>query len=296
MKVLVTGIKGLLGTELSNILVQQKDDVEGLDLEESKSGDLLKIYGVDLCDFNATYETITKLNPDVVIHCAAQANVDKCESDHEMAYRMNAIATKNVAIACQRFDATMLYISTDYVFSGKNPPKSGYTEFDEPCPVGMYALTKLEGERQVKEFLNKYYIVRPAWLYGHKRANFITQIAEALTGNKSTNQVEDMISSPTNVKDLASAISFLIKTGCFGTYHITNSGWASRYEVGCYIADLLGAPRTLVNKCKLSDLNLLSPRPTFSGLNHFAWKLNGYRELRSWQDAVKEFLTENKYL
>ena len=296
MKVLVTGIKGLLGTELSNILTQQKDDVSGLDLEGSSSTAVPRIYGVDLCDFDPTYEIITRLNPDVVIHCAAQANVDECERNPEMAYKMNAMAARNVAIACQRFDTAMLYISTDYVFCGHDTPKTGYTEYDEPSPVGVYAKTKLEGERQVKEFVLKHYIVRPAWLYGSKRSNFITQIADALINNKTTKQVEDMISSPTNVKDLAAAIAFLVKTGSFGTYHVTNSGWASRYEVACYIADLLSAPRSLIQKCKLSDLKLLAPRPGFSGLNHFTWKLNGYKHLRSWQDAVKEFLLENKYL
>jgi dTDP-4-dehydrorhamnose reductase len=254
------------------------------------------VHGVDLCDFDSTYKMITKLNPDIVIHCAAQSNVDECERNPKMAYMMNAIAARNVAIACQKFDSAMVYISTDYVFSGKNGPQNGYTEFDEPNPAGMYSITKLEGEKLVKEFLSKYYIIRTAWLYGHQRTNFVTQIAESLTNSKPTKQVEDMISSPTNVKDLANSVSFLIKTGCFGTYHITNTGWDSRYNVACYIADLLGTPRTLVQKCKLADLNLKSPRPAFSGLNHFVWELNGYKPLRNWKDAVKEFLTEKDFI
>jgi len=293
MKILITGINGMLGTALNDAL-KDKHELFGLDIVNS---DGAGNFNVDLTDFDATRKSIIKINPDIVIHTAALTDVDKCETDPDLAYKLNSVATRNVAVSCQRFDAALLYISTDYVFSDapSKVHKDGYTEFDEVCPVSVYARSKYEGERYVKSLLNKYYIVRTSWLYGSKRKNFVTQIAEALKNGKPANMAEDMVSSPTYANDLAEAITKLVESEKYGLYHVTNSGLASRYEIALEISKMLGMPMSNVKKVKLKELNLPAVRPSFSAMKNYVWQLSGFEPIRPWQEAVKEFLQENKY-
>lgn len=296
MKILITGINGMLGTELAGIL-EQKHEVSGLDISGSSGAKgPREIHNVDLTDYASAFDSITKINPDIVIHTAANANVDQCETVPDLAYRMNALATRNVALACQRFDAAMLYISTDYVFNGKKSRKEPFNEFDATDPVGVYGSSKYRGEVFVRELLNKSYVVRTSWLFGKKRANFVTQTAEALISSKQAPMVTDMISSPTHVRDLSEAVSSLIETNVYGTYHITNGGFASRYEIGLEIAGMMKRPAKYIKKSTLAGLKLPAPRPAFSALRNYVWELNGFKPLRPWQDAVKEFLKEKQYL
>jgi dTDP-4-dehydrorhamnose reductase len=296
VKILITGINGLLGSELAGIL-EQKHEVSGLDISGSSGTRVAReVHNVDLTDYAATFASIIKINPDIVIHTAANANVDQCETVPSLAYRMNALATRNVALACQKFDAAMLYISTDYVFRRTKHPKNGFTEFDAPDPVGVYGVSKYRGEVYVRELLNRHYIVRTSWLFGKKRNNFVSQTAEALLSGKPSMMVTDMISSPTNVKDLSAAISFLIESNIFGTYHITNSGFASRYQIGLEIAKMMKLPAKNIKKTVLAKLKLPAPRPDFSALRNYVWELNGFQPLRPWQEAVAEFLKEKKYI
>ncbi|MFH1369619.1 MAG: dTDP-4-dehydrorhamnose reductase [Elusimicrobiota bacterium] len=292
MKILITGINGMLGTELAGVL-EPSHEVTGIDIESAPSG--RKVYKVDLTDSKTTYDAIIKVNPDIVIHTAAVTNVDQCETEPDFAYKLNAIATRNVAAACQRFDAAMLYISTDYVFSGTGPPKTGYTEFDRPGPISVYGDSKYAGELFVKELLNKHFIVRTSWLFGHLRANFVTQIADALKSGKPVKTASDMTSSPTYAKDLSHAIEKLIKTNLYGTYHLCNSGFASRYAIGLEIAGMLKLPDKNVKKIKIEKLKLPAGRPRFSGMRNYVWELNGFKPMRPWQEAVKEFLNEKGY-
>lgn len=292
MKILVTGINGMLGTELSSVL-EKDHEVTGIDIESKPSGHT--VYKVDLTDNAAAYDAITRVNPDIVLHAAAATHVDKCETDPDMAYRMNALATRNVAAACQRFDAVMLYFSTDYVFSGLKAPKQGYTEFDAPAPISVYGRSKYQGELIVKEMVNKHFIVRTSWLFGRLRPNFVTQIADALIERRIAKNACDMVSSPTNVRDLAEAVRLLIGTKLFGTYHLSNSGFASRYDIGLGIARILGLPHGKIKKIHIKELGFPAARPKFSGMRNYAWELNGLPKLRPWQDSVREFLKEKGY-
>jgi dTDP-4-dehydrorhamnose reductase len=137
---------------------------------------------------------------------------------------------------------------------------------------------------------NKYYIVRTSWLYGSKRKNFVTQIAEALKEGKPANMVEDMVSSPTYVNDLAEAISRLVDSGKYGLYHLTNSGFASRYGIALEISKMMDIPIRNIKKVKLSELSLPATRPSFSAMKNYVWQLSGFEPIRPWQEAVKEFL------
>lgn len=293
MKILITGINGMLGSELVGAL-ERDHEVSGLDISGHSGGH--EVHNVDLSDYRATFNIITKLNPDAVIHTAANSSVDKCEAVPDLAYRMNSLATRNVALACQRFDAAMLYISTDYVFSGKQKAGETYNEFDAPAPINVYGGTKLAGETFVKEMLSKFYIVRTSWLFGKLRANYITQAADALRDGKSIALTDGMFSCPTYARDLALALKQLVESGIFGTYHITNSGAATRHEIGLEVARIMKKPPKCIKKVSLSKLGLAAARPKRSAMDNYVWKLSGFEPLRPWKEAALEFLKEKGYI
>ncbi|MCX5782518.1 MAG: dTDP-4-dehydrorhamnose reductase [Elusimicrobia bacterium] len=288
MKILITGISGLLGSELAKVL---KDKHEICGIARNFNSPEFKTYNIDITDSKLTYDTISKINPDAVIHAATYSNVDECEKNPELAFKINSLGTRNVCLACQRFDTVLVYISTDYVFSGKDFPKEGYTELDIPNPVNIYAKSKLAGEWFVKNLLNKFFIIRTSWLFGSKRNNFVSAIFDDLKNNKNVKQAGDMRSSPTNVFDLSLAISKLLETNLYGIYHLTNSGFASRYEVAVYIAKILGCSKNKIEKVSLKSFNFAAPRPYFSGLKNYIWKLNDFKPLKPWQESVADFLS-----
>ncbi len=222
------------------------------------------------------------------------SNVDECEKNIDEAFRINAIGSRNIAAAAQRFDAAVIYISTDYVFDGANPPLSGYREMDTLNPINVYGKSKLWGEYYISRLLNKYYIIRTSWLFGKGRDNFISAAA---SGND-LRAADDMVSSPTYVKDLAFSIRQLLEmplsldTGHYGIFHITNSGHSSRYEIASYVAKLMNISKDKIKKVKINDLNLAAARPNFSAMDNFVWRLSGFKPLRTWQEAVKDYLTE----
>ena len=291
MKIILTGVTGLLGNQLAKKLVNEHS-VIGM----SKSGisPIYKTINVDITDATATYNAITKENPDIVIHCAALSHVDECEKNPHEAYKINALGTRNIALSCQRFDAKLLYISTDYVFTSQNTIPNGFNEFDITNPCNVYAKSKLAGEDYVKELLNKFWIIRTSWLFGNGRTNFVTQFLSAMHNDKPYVAVTDMISSPTSVYELSDAISKLIKTELFGTYHLSNSGFASRYEIALFMAKLFKVPESKITKTTLKELSLQAQRPNFSGLNNLVWELEGFKKLSTWQDAIENFVFENR--
>ncbi|OGS19488.1 MAG: dTDP-4-dehydrorhamnose reductase [Elusimicrobia bacterium RIFOXYA2_FULL_50_26] len=289
MKVLITGINGLLGSELAPLLA---DNHEVIGVCRNPAMAACETQSLDITDQIAVYHAVTRINPDIIIHSAALANVDECENNPDNAFKTNCYGTRNLALACQRFDAALLYVSTDYVFSGKQHPPSGYTEFDATGPLSVYGTSKLAGEWMARHLLNKFYIVRTAWLFGKARPNFIKSVDDSLSAGKEINACTDMTGSPTCTRDAAEAISTLIDTGAYGIYHVTNEGFGSRYEIASYIARIKKYPAHLIKKIEQKQLRLPAMRPVFSGLNNYAWKLNNLPPIRPWQDAVKEFLAK----
>lgn len=290
MRILITGVTGLLGYDLWHKL-KDSHEVYGCSFhtvpEYVPQERWLKL---DLTNKNATYTSITKLNPDVVIHTAAWTDVDGCEKDPATAFKVNTLTGQNVAIACQRFDTTMVYISTDYVFNGDNCPENGYTEFDIPKPVNIYAKSKYCAEFYIRHLLNKFYIVRSALLFGKKRKNFITSVIESVNEKKEIKVAKEHYQSPTYTKDLSEAIQRIIELQApYGIYHITNQGGCSREELTQTIFTILkkSTQVTLLEKKSL----YYATRPTDSRLNNFMWALCGYSPLRLWQEALKEFIS-----
>ncbi len=297
MKVVITGATGMLGSDLITVL-NDKYELHGLDIKELPHHLSLASYNlVDITDTQETYRVITKINPDLVIHTAAYTDVDGCEKNSDLAYRVNALGTRNVALACQRFDAALMYISTDYVFDGEkdNP----YFEYDKPNPQSIYAKSKFWGEEYVHQLLNKFYIVRTSGLFGKNGKNFVKAILNLAQQEKKIKVVNDQTTSPTYTKDIANAISQLISfnvqrstfNGLYGIWHVTNSGSCSWYEFAKEILQITNSEVEIYSIIS-SELKRPAKRPKYSVLNNYCWQLEGWKLLRHWKDALKEYLSE----
>jgi len=288
MKVLVTGTAGLLGHDVWK-LFEAKHELVALGRTQAPWVDRPRFRECDLTNAALTYALVTKENPEVIVHCAAYNNVDGAEADPEAAYRGNALATRNLALACQRFDATLVSLSTDYVFDGSNAPADGYREFDPCSPKGRYAESKRWAEIFIERLLNKYFIVRTSWLFGPARTTWVDRVMELANEDKPIHAALDMISSPTYTPDLAQALLRLTESRHYGIYHLSNHDFCSRVELAQEILKI--HKRTdykHLQRVTRPELRLPAPRPSFSGLDNLAWRLDGFAPLRSWKEALRE--------
>ncbi|HUM72106.1 MAG TPA: dTDP-4-dehydrorhamnose reductase, partial [Chloroflexota bacterium] len=225
MRILITGGNGQLGTALQTML--NEHEVTAVDIDV-----------LDITDKEAVCTAVSTIRPALLIHCAAYTNVDGCARDPELAYRVNGLGTQNVALACQQFGVEMVHISTNEVFSGQEP--GGYEEWMARNPVNVYGRSKAAAETHVQAILNRYYIVRTAWLYAPGGRNFIHAILHRARETGQVRVVTDEIGNPTYVHDLAAAIAQLIETHQYGIYHLVNSGACSRWQFANEILRLAG--------------------------------------------------------
>ncbi len=234
----------------------------------------------------AIVRNLSDASPDIVIHCAAMTNVDGCAQDPDTAFKVNAFGTQNVAHACLRCNAEMVYISTNEVFDGR--AEYPYREDDATNPLNPYASSKLAGEKMAARYVKKLYVVRTAWIFSPGRNNFPAKIIAAADAKKELKVVTDEVSNPTYAPDLAEAISQLIKTREYGTYHFVNANHCSRYEFAKEILRLSGREDVPIQPTVLADY----PRPSI--VPHFTplLNLNGARlgiELRPWPQALADY-------
>lgn len=277
MKILITGSKGQLGVSLKEVLNQ--DEVSGVDLPE-----------LDLVSFDETLKKVKAINPDIVIHCAAKTQVDDCQLKPEEAYAANVLATRNVVNACQMIDASLVYISTDYVFDGKN--NKPYLEYDRCNPQSVYGMTKWQGEEIVKTHLNKFFIVRTAWLFGDVGNNFVRTMLKLAKERDTLRVVNDQLGSPTYALDLAIIISRLIRTEAYGIYHGTNEGSCTWFNFTKEILQLTGQKNVKVEPITTEELNRPAPRPKYSVLGKEGLRMLGI-EVPHYSDALKRFIDKN---
>ncbi len=278
MRVLVTGADGQLGLELQRVLTEVEVAAVGRST-------------MDVTDRNGVMETIGRFRPDVVIHAAAQTNVDGCELNPDQAYAVNALGTQNVALASAGVGAALVYVSTDYVFDGRKG--APYLEFDDPCPISVYGRSKLAGERFVQMAMTKFYIVRTAWLYGVGR-NFVKTILAAADSKRELFGVTDEIGSPTYARDLAEAIKQLIHYPVYGVYHFTNAGSCSRYEFIKAICEVANRQVSVVPVTAadfLAKNPLPAKRPASSVLRNFCASTSLGIGLRPWREALEAYIT-----
>ena len=280
MKVVVTGAKGQLGTDLVHLLADKGYEVYGYGREE-----------LDITNFDQVKQIIGKVNPDVVIHTAAYTKVDLAESEPDQAFLINAYGTRNVVVASEAVGAKIVYVSTDYVFDGTaNVP---YNEFAPTNPLSVYGKSKLAGEQFVRDLHSKFFIVRTSWVYGKHGNNFVKTMLKLAQERDELMVVDDQIGCPTYTVDLANCILELIQTEKYGIYHVSNSGHCSWHEFAKAIFEEAGI-EVKVNPCTTKDFPRPAPRPAYSVFEHMALKLNGFSEMRNWREALKEFIIRIK--
>lgn len=275
MKILITGSNGMLGHDLIEVL---KDNHE-LILTTSKT--------LDITDKNHVIEFIGENKPDIVINSAAYTNVDGCEENQETAYSINGDGVRNLAEGCSKIDCPLVHVSTDYVFNGENTKP--WVEDDEIGPISVYGKSKLKGEEAILETLDKFFIIRTAWLYGINGGNFPKTMLELAKNHSEITVVYDEVGTPTYTLDLAKAISELIGTDYYGIYHITNSGSCSWCEFARYIFEIADKDVKVI-PVTASEFARPAPRPHYSVLENKKWIENGFEPLRSYKDAIKEYI------
>jgi len=288
MKLLVTGGKGQLGCQLKYIIEKNSSDIGELDGRfKNCQCKFIDYDELDITNYNEVISFITSFKPDVVINCAAFTNVDGCESERDIAFKVNTIGPRNLAIACEKYDAKLLHVSTDYVFNGEGIVP--FKEYDIPHPVSVYGKTKLMGEQYVRENCNRYFIVRTAWLYGQWGKNFVHTIMKAAKEKGHLDVVEDQIGNPTYAEDLAHHILKIILTDEYGIYHCTGNGECSWYDFACKIIEYSGIECT-VSPITSDKINRAAKRPAYSSLDNMMLRAISEDEMRHWQEALMSFI------
>ena len=302
MKILVTGVGGQLGHDVMNELIGRGHTGVGSDIAPEYSGvadgsavTTAEYVPMDITDAAQVSEVITKVSPDVVIHCAAWTAVDAAEDDDKKAKvkAINADGTQNIANVCKQLDCKMVYISTDYVFDGQ-----GETPWEPDCkdykPLNVYGETKLAGELAVSNTLDKYFIVRIAWVFGVNGKNFIKTMLRLGQERGAVSVVNDQIGSPTYTYDLSKLLVAMIQTDKYGRYHATNEGLCSWYDFACEIFRQAGMDEVKVTPVDSSAFPVKAKRPSNSRLNKDKLTENGFERLPAWQDALGRYLKELK--
>ena len=290
MRVLVTGVNGQLGYDVINELKKRNIDYIGTDIAADSK--IHPYFSLDITDENMVRKSIIDNAPDVIVHCAAYTQVDNAEDNKELVYRINALGTKYIADAARIINAKMVYISTDYVFNGEGtePWKPDSKDY---APLNVYGETKLEGEKFVSTILDKYFIVRIAWVFGENGNNFIKTMLNLSEKHKELRVVNDQVGSPTYTYDLARLLIDMILTDKYGYYHVTNEGdYISWYEFAEEIFKIANR-NTTVRPVSTEEYGLSkAKRPFNSRLDRSKITKNGFTPLPSWKDAIARYINE----
>lgn len=277
MKVFVTGVRGQLGYDVVNELEKRGHTAIGVDIEE-----------LDITDAEAVDKMITETAPDAVIHCAAWTAVDAAEDNEEKCRQVNAYGTENIAKVCKKLDCKMMYISTDYIFDGKGTRP---WEPDDPVttPLNVYGQTKYEGELAVRNNVEKFFIVRIAWVFG-KGKNFIKTMLNLAKNHDHLTVVNDQYGTPTYTYDLARLLVDMIETDKYGNYHATNEGgYITWYDFACEIFRQAGIDIE-VEPVSSAQYAAKAKRPENSRMNKQKLMDNGFELLPDWKDALRRYL------
>lgn len=275
-KIIVTGCNGQLGRAV-NVELGKNPEIEFVNTDVAE---------LDITNIDKVMALAREVKPYAIINCAAHTGVDACETDVDNAYRINAIGPRNLSIAATETGAKMVHISTDYVFDGKG--SRPYLEFDAPDPQGVYGATKLAGENMVREFADRYFILRTAWLYGDGK-NFVKTMLRLSETNEEVRVVGDQVGSPTSTKELSAAIADLLFTENYGLFHATCEGSCSWAQFTEEIFRLAGK-NTKVKAITTAEYAAPAPRPAYSILENYMLKLTGGYRFADWHDAIAEYL------
>jgi dTDP-4-dehydrorhamnose reductase len=279
MKVLVTGAKGQLGYDVVRRLEENNIECLGTDRND-----------IDVINKTKVKEFISDYKPDVVVHCAAYTAVDKAEDEREICHNINVLGTKYIVEACRDIDATLVYISTDYVFDGEGDQP--FEVIDKPNPINYYGQTKYDGEIEVQNLLEKYFIVRISWVFGSYGNNFVKTMLRLGKERDEISVVADQIGSPTYTYDLAKLIVDMIQTDKYGIYHATNEGYCSWHEFACEIFKQAGID-VKVKPIMTEEYPTKAKRPKNSRLSKKYLLLQEYNKMDDWRSALRRYLRES---
>lgn len=295
MKVLVTGVKGQLGYDCVNELTKRGHEAIGADIEE-----------MDITDAASVEKVMKEINPEVVMHCAAWTAVDAAEDEEnkEKVRLVNAVGTENVAKICRELDCKIVYLSTDYVFDGQGT-EPWLADCKDYKPLNVYGVTKLAGEAAVTQYLEKYFIIRIAWVFGKNGKNFIKTMLNLAKTHNTIKVVNDQIGTPTYTYDLARLLVDMAETEKYGCYHATNEGgYISWYDFTKEIfrqAEAMGHPEYAEDKVQVIPVTTKeygvskAVRPFNSRLDKAKLVENGFTPLPTWQNAVERYLKEIEF-
>lgn len=290
-KVLVTGCNGQLGRALNSILKDTEIEVVNTDADK-----------LDICNAEEVDRFVSEVKPDTIINCAAYTAVNKCETDAETAWRVNAYGPGNLAKAAEKTGAQIVQVSTDYVFNGSDFVSGGkaerpYNEEDKPDPQSVYGKTKLEGEQAVIKNCSRYYIVRTAWLYGDGN-NFVKTMLKLAGERDSITVVDDQWGTPTSALELARMILYIIPSGEYGIYHGTCEGETSWYGFACEIMKQAGKDVAVI-PVKTSEYKTeekAAKRPAYSVLENKKLASIGKYRMKGWKEAFTEYMQQMGYV
>ena len=277
-KIIVTGCNGQLGRAVNKLY----ENDGRYELVNTDVGEL------DITNIDEVMSFAREVKPYAIINCAAHTGVEACETEEDKAYRINAIGPRNLSIAATETNAKLIHISTDYVFDGKGTRP--YTEFDAVGPQGMYGRTKLAGENFVRQFADRYFIIRTAWLYGDGK-NFVKTMLRLSETNDKVRVVKDQVGSPTSAEELAKAVAFLLPTENYGLFHGTCEGDCSWAEFTEEIFRLAGK-KTVVEAITTEEFGAKAPRPAYSILENYMFKLTSDFMFADWHDAIAKYMKE----
>ena len=290
MKIFVTGVGGQLGYDILNEMKRRGYEAIGSDITESADIQL------DIIDKSAVEKVLSDIRPDAVIHCAAWTAVDAAEDEEykDKVYAVNVTGTRNIAEVCKQMDCKMVYISTDYVFNGQGQ-EPWRADCKEYAPLNYYGQTKLEGELAVSEILDKYFIVRIAWVFGLNGKNFIKTMINVGKTHDAVRVVNDQIGTPTYTYDLARLLVDMVETEKYGYYHATNEGgYISWYDFCCEFFRQYGLTTKVIPVTTAEYGMSKAARPFNSRLDKSKLIEAGFKPLPAWKDAVKRYLQEAK--
>jgi dTDP-4-dehydrorhamnose reductase len=277
LKVAICGAGGMLATDVREVFQQRGHEVVDLTIND-----------LDITDISMVREKFSTIKPDVIFNAAAYTNVDGCESEPDLAYKVNSLGPRNLAIAANEAGAALVHISTDYVFGGVgNTP---YREYDLTNPQSVYGKSKLDAELFVRNLCPRHYIVRTAWLFGINGNNFVRTMLRLAKERDTLTVVNDQLGSPTFTYDLAEAMADLIEKPTYGTYHLTNSGECTWFEFTREILRQAGIEGVEVKPMTTEQLNRPANRPRYSVLDNYVWGMDGRVPLRNYREALADYL------
>ena len=294
MKIMITGCNGQLGNELQSILASGKSEI-GPAPTGVLGAEILPvdIDTLDISNMDAVSKYVSANKPDVIINCAAMTNVDGCETAYDIAFKVNALGVKNLAVCAEKIGAKLVHVSTDYVFAGNGTRP--YCEWDKVDPQSVYGASKALGEKYALSFCKRSFVVRTSWLYGYIGKNFVKTVRRVIKANGGIGVVCDQRGNPTNANDLAHHLLKLAITEEYGIYHCTGEGECSWYDFAVKIAEYSGLGDT-VTPCTTEEynakFNVPTKRPEYSSLRNLALECTVGNEMRDWEIALKEYISK----